>query len=75
MDPIKLGVNKTTTFLLPMLFPNSTYDEIFSNYFKQAYLGKLDDADELTHNILIELDVENSDGEITVEAFLNDSIQ
>ena len=55
MDPIKLDVNKTTTFLLPMLFPNSTHDEIFSNYFKQAYIGLLDD-EMPTSSIVLEFD-------------------
>ena len=56
MNPITLDVNKTTTFLLPMLFPDSTHDEIFSNYFKQAYVGLLDDADDLDYNIVLEFD-------------------
>ena len=56
MNPITLDVNKTTTFLLPLLFPNSTHDEIFSNYFKQAYLGLLDDTDDVEYNIVLEFD-------------------
>jgi hypothetical protein len=60
MDPIKLGVNKTTTFLLPMLFPESTHDEIFSNYFKQAYVGLLDDEDREAKEIILEFDGENT---------------
>lgn len=59
MNPITLDVNKTTIFLLPMLFPNSTYDEIFSNYFKQAYVGLLDDEDDLDYTITLEFDKDN----------------
>lgn len=54
MNPIvHLDVNKTTIFLLPMLFPNSTYNEIFSNYLKQAYIGLLDDKFDEHEMVLI----------------------
>ena len=55
MNPITLDVNKTTTFLLPILFPESTHDEIFSNYFKQAYVGLLDSED-IDYSIILEFD-------------------
>lgn len=43
MNPLKLNINNTTRFLLPIVFPDLTYNEFFSNYFEQAYLGILDD--------------------------------
>ena len=58
MNPIKLEANKTTTFLLPILFPESTHDEIFSNYFKQAYVGLLDSED-VDYSIILEFDKDN----------------
>lgn len=58
MDPTKLDVNKTTIFLLPMLFPDSTHDEIFSTYFRQAHIGLL--TDEMpTSSIVLEFDEKN----------------
>lgn len=65
MDPIKLGVNKTTTFLLPMLLPESTHAEVFSNNFKQAYVGVLDENDNDAKHIILEFDEDN----ITPEFF------
>ena len=70
MNPITLDVNKTTTFLLPLLFPSSTHDEIFSNYFKQAYLGLLDDPDDLEYNIVLEFDKDKIT-EDHIDDFLN----
>lgn len=70
MDPIKLDVNKTTTFLLPILFPNSIHDEIFSNYFKQAYIGLLDD-EMPTSSIVLEFDDNNITPDV-IEDFLKD---
>lgn len=56
MNPITLDVNKTTVFLLPILFPDSIHDEIFSNYFKQAYVGLLDSSEDIEYDILLEFD-------------------
>lgn len=70
MNPIELNVNKTTTFLLPMLFPTSTYNEIFSNYLKQAYIGLLDNPNEPAYTILLEFDKENITPEL-IEDIIN----
>lgn len=43
MDPFKGNHNDTTKFLLPIMFPNFTHDELFSDYFKEAYIGTMDD--------------------------------
>lgn len=69
MNPIKLDVNKTTTFLLPMLFPESTHDEIFSNYFKQAYIGLLDD-EMPTSSIVLEFDEDSVTPDL-IDDFMN----
>jgi len=61
MNPIEQGLNKTTTFLLPMLFPNTTYNEIFANYLKQAYVGLLDDENDPSYTIVLEFDENNVD--------------
>ncbi len=45
MDPFKLNINETTRFLLPMVLPNITHNELISNYFQQAYIGILDEKE------------------------------
>jgi len=69
MNPLNLDVNKTTTFLLPILFPDSTHDEIFSNYLKQAYLGVLD-SDDVDFTILLEFDEDKVTPDL-IEDFIN----
>lgn len=43
MHSLETETNKTTRFLVPMLFQNTTYDELLTNGFRQAYIGLLDD--------------------------------
>lgn len=45
MNPFKGSHNDTTKFLLPIMFPNFTHDQLFSNYFEEAYIGMLDGDD------------------------------
>ena len=43
MNPLKLEHNETTRFFLPLMFPDSTHDQLFGQYFQEAYIGMLDD--------------------------------
>jgi len=43
MNSLEVNTNCTTRFLLPIVFPNTTYDELIANGFKKAYVGMLDD--------------------------------
>lgn len=38
-----MNTNCTTKFLLPIVFPNITIEELIANGFKKAYIGMLDD--------------------------------
>lgn len=58
MDPFKLNKNKTTVFLLPIMFPNTTYDELIANYFEEAYVGILDEQ-KYDDSILLKFDYNN----------------
>jgi hypothetical protein len=43
MNSLEISTNSTTRFLLPILFPNTKYEELIANGFIQAYIGMLDD--------------------------------
>ena len=43
MNSLEISTNCTTRFLLPIVFPNTTYDELIANGFIKAYIGMLDD--------------------------------
>lgn len=45
MNPFELNKNNTTKFLLPIMFPNTTYTELIANYFEEAYIGILDEKE------------------------------
>jgi len=69
MNPLVLDTNKTTVFLLPIMFPDSTHDEIFSNYFKQAYIGLLDE-DSIDHSLVLEFDDDKTSDDV-IEDFIS----
>ena len=58
MDPFKLNKNKTTTFLLPIMFPHTTYEELIANYFDEAYVGILDEQ-KYDDTVLLKFDDNN----------------
>lgn len=43
MNSFEISTNCITRFLLPTIFPNTTYNELIANNFKKAYIGMLDD--------------------------------
>ena len=43
MNSLETTTNCTTRFLLPIVFPNTTYGELIANGFQKAYIGMLDD--------------------------------
>lgn len=45
MNSLEISTNCTTRFLLPTIFPNTTYDELIANGFIKAYVGMLDNRD------------------------------
>lgn len=65
MDPFKIDINDTTRFLLPLMFPNNTYSELFSEHLEEAYIGMLDDDTKddtlilkFKHDLLNDLDLQ-----------------
>ena len=78
MNSFEISTNCTTRFLLPIVFPNTTYLELIANGFKKAYIGMLDDdnyddtllllfhkeaSDEVLGELFGEMDVEVLDDE------------
>jgi len=74
MDPFKLNKNKTTTFLLPIMFPHTTYDELIANYFEEAYVGILDEQ-KYDDTIVLKFDYNNFTADVAedVKDLLNRS--
>jgi len=67
MNSLETNTNCTTRFLLPNVFPNTTYDELIANGFKKAYIGMLDD--ERYDDSLIMLFHNDTDDEVLGELF------
>ena len=69
MNSLETRTNCTTRFLLPIVFPNTTHDELIANGFKKAYIGMLDD-DHYDDSLLMLFDKE-ADDEVLGELFDN----
>ena len=69
MNSLEIRTNCTTRFLLPIVFPNTTYDELIANGFIKAYIGMLNDR-EYDDSLLILFHKDTSE-EVLEELFEN----
>jgi hypothetical protein len=67
MNSLEISTNCTTRFLLPTVFPNTTYDELIANGFIKAYIGMLDD--DTYDDSLMLLFHKDADDEVLSELF------
>ena len=79
MNSLEISTNCTTRFLLPIVFPNTTYSELIANGFIKAYIGMLDD-DNYDNSLLLLFNKDASDdvlgelfGDMDVDVLDDDS--
>jgi len=59
INPFNLDINETTRFLLPIVFTNTTYEELVANDFKEAYIGMLENPEYDDNSIILKFDYES----------------
>jgi hypothetical protein len=59
MNPFELNKNYSTIFLLPIMFPHITYEELIANYFEEAYIGTIEGGGEYDDTLLLKFNPNN----------------